>query len=316
MDGTEMTASDLASVEAILRDELARGDAVLSGATPLLHRLLASEDRTLLNDEVVARVRGMLGDLARQLLDAQAEATGVSELATLRQARCEELAAALADDSALLGHLHALAVEGRLADKLEVRSGIDPVLSPLLKELAATPDEVLAAAAMSVITAQAGFVQQQRRMALPLGELPGEHFHSALAAFRRVSAEGAEAAEAEMRGRFDESLGRLSLLARLVMRTGSNAPGALDVERSGLAVFATALAAAAGQERDVTVLAFSDRQHARLSLALRAAGLKQPAFEAQFLHFHPEAGPFEGFDDLRADSALAILAASDLNGDR
>lgn len=311
-----MTASDLASVEAILRDELARGDAVLSAATPLVRRVLASEDRTLLNDEVVARVRGMLSDLARQMLDAQAAATGVSESAALAHSRREELAAALADDSALLAHLHALAIESRLADQLRARSGIDPVLPPLLEELAAAPDEVLAAAATSVISAQAGFVQQQRRMALPLGELPGELFHSALAAFRRVSAEGAEAAEAGLREGYDERLGRLALLTRLVMRTGSNAPGALDVERAGLAVFATALALAAGQERDVTVMAFSERQQARLSLALRAAGLRRAAFEAQFLHFHPEAGPFDGFDDVRADSALAILAESGLRGAR
>ena len=258
----------------------------------------------------------MLTDLARQLLDAQAAAGGVSERAAIVQSRRDELADALVDDKALLGHLHALAIEGRLAEQLQARSGIDPVLSPLLDELAAAPDEVLAAAAMSVIAAQAGFVQQQRRMALPLGELPGELFHSALATFRHVWAEGAEAAEGRLRGGYDEGLGRLALLTRQVMRTGSNAPGALDVERAGLAVFATALALAAGQERDITILAFSERQHARLSLALRAAGLKQAAFEAQFLHFHPEAGPFDGFEDIRADRALAILAESGLRGDR
>ena len=294
MDGTQATAGELASVEATLR------------------RLLASEDRGLHSDEVVARVRGMLADLARQLLDAQAEADASAA------PRRDGLIAALADDAGLLGHLHALALEGCLADRLEARAGIDPVLSPLLENLVVAGDEVLATAAISAITAQAGFVQQQRRMTLPLGELPGEQFHSALLALRRAAGEDAstEAAEAALRRGFDESLGRLGLLSRLVTRTGSNAPGALDVERAGLAVFATALALAAGQERGVTVLSFSGRQSARLALALRAAGLTQAAVEAQFLHLQPEATLSPSLAGLRADRASAILAASNSGLDR
>ena len=312
MDGTQATAGELASVEATLRDALAQGDAVLSAAAPTLRRLLASEDRGLHSDEVVARVRGMLADLARQLLDAQAEADASAA------PRRDGLIAALADDAALLGHLHALALEGCMADRLEARAGIDPVLSPLLENLVVAGDEVLATAAISAITAQAGFVQQQRRMTLPLGELPGELFHSALLALRRAAGEDAstEAAEAALRRGFDESLGRLGLLSRLVTRTGSNAPGALNVERAGLAVFATALALAAGQERGVTVLSFSGRQSARLALALRAAGLTQAAVEAQFLHLQPEATLSPSLAGLRADRASAILAASNSGLDR
>ena len=224
----------------------------------------------------------------------------------------------MADDAGLLGHLHALALEGCLADRLEARAGIDPVLSPLLENLVVAGDEVLATAAISAITAQAGFVQQQRRMTLPLGELPGEQFHSALLALRRAAGEDAstEAAEAALRRGFDESVGRLGLLSRLVTRTGSNAPGALNVERAGLAVFATALALAAGQERGVTVLSFSGRQSARLALALRAAGLTQAAVEAQFLHLQPEATLSPSLAGLRADRASAILAASNSGLDR
>ena len=155
-------------------------------------------------------------------------------------------------------------------------------------------------------------------MTLPLGELPGELFHSALRALRRAAGEDAstEAAEAALRRGFDESLGRLGLLSRLVTRTGSNTPGALDVERAGLAVFATALALAAGQKRDVTVLSFSGRQSARLALALRAAGLTQVGVEAQFLHLQPEATLSPSLAGLRADRASAILAASNSGLDR
>ena len=315
MDGTQATASELASVEATLRDALARGDAVLSAAAPTLRRLLASEDRGLHSDEVVARVRGMLADLARQLLEARAAVAGASAAAASDR---DGLIGALADDEALLGHLQALALEGCLADRLEARAGIDPVLSPLLEDLIVAGDEVLATAAISAITAQASFVQQQRGMTLPLGELPGELFHSALVALRRTAGddESADAAEAELRRAFDESSGRLGLLSRLVMRTGSNAPGALDVERAGLALFATALAIAAGQDRAVTVRSFSERQSTRFALALRAAGLTQAAVETQFLVLHPEASPPRSLAGLRADRATALLAAADSGRDR
>lgn len=306
MDGTQATAGELASVEATLRDALARGDAVLSSVTPTLRRLLVHEAGGLLSDEIVARARGMLADLARQLVDSEREVTGGSSSSR------DSLVSALAEDEALLGHLHALALEGRLADRLEADAGIDPVLSPLLGDLIAGGDEVLASAAMGVISAQASFIQQQRRMTLPLGELPGELFHSAIGALRRAAGddERAVATEAALRRDFDEGLGRLGQLKRLVMRTGSNAPGALDVATAGLAVFVTALAVAAGQERTVTVLSLSAPQPERLALALRAAGLPQAAVEAQVLNFHPNAAAPAGLTGLSADRASAILAAS------
>jgi hypothetical protein len=314
MDTTKVTTSDLESVEATLRDELAQGDAVLSTATPVLRHLLANEDQALFSDEVVARVRGMLADIARQLLYAEAEAAKSADRAAYAAERGEALLAALSDEPALLGHLHALTIEGQLARKVQERTGIDPVLSPLLQELVASNDEAMAAAAMSAITAQARFIQQQQRMALPLGELPGDLLHVALVAFRRAAGElqAPEAAARKLRDSFDESLGRLGLIERLVMRMGKGARRALDVDSAGLAVFSTALAMAAGQARHFTVLAFSDRQFARFALALRAAGLKQADVEEQFLYLHPEVDLPEGFDALRADRASAILAGSNL----
>jgi hypothetical protein len=91
---------------------------------------------------------------------------------------------------------------------------------------------------------------------------------------------------------------------------GSTAPRALDIDRAGLAIFATALAMASGQPRDRTVLSFSERQYARLALALRAAGLKLPAVAAQFLYLHPEVELPEGFDGLSADRAAALLSSA------
>ncbi len=314
MESTPVTASSLDAVEATLREELAQGDAVLATATPILRHLLANEDQALFGDEVLARVRGILDDLARQLLYAEADAARSSDRSAFAQERKEPVVDALSKDPAVLGHLHALTIEGQIARKLNKRTGADIVLSPLLQELVASRDDAMAAAAMSVITAQARFAQQQQRMALPLGELPGDLFHHAVLAYRESAGEREHAATAEkaLRDGYDESLGRLALMAHLVMRMGKDAPRTLDVDHAGMAVFASALAMASGQGRDTTILALSDRQFARLALALRAAGLKQAAVEEQFLYLHPDIGLPEGFEKLRSERAAALLASSSL----
>lgn len=317
MMSATMAETSVESVETLLRDELARGDAMLSTATPILRHLLANEDQALFSDEVVARVRGMMADLARQLLHAQAEAALIADRAGFLAEREDALAAVLIDEPALLAHAHALTLEAKLALQLQARCNIDAVLSPLLQELVASKDDVLAGSAMAVIAAQARFIQHHRRMALPLGELPGELFHKALLGLRSQAGDREEAAalaERSLRDAYDEAHGRLGLLSRLVMRMGKTAPRALDVSNAGLAIFATALAMASDQERELTVASFSDRQFARLALALRAAGLKQPAIEEQLLLLHPGFPLPEGFDELRADRASLLLAASASQG--
>jgi hypothetical protein len=307
----------LESVETRLRDELAQGDATLSTAAPILRHLLVNEDQGLFSDEVVARVRGMLTDAARQLLHAQAEGAGVVDRAGFVAERETVLTERLAGETALLAHVHALTIEARLALLLQARSNVDAVLCPLLQELVASRDDVVAASAMAALAAQARFIQHHRRMALPLGELPGDLLHAALLAMREEAGEqdhAAVAAERYLRDSFDESRGRLGLISRLVMGMGKTALRALDIGHAGLAIFATSLAMASGQQRDLAVLSFSDRQFARLALAMRAAGLKQPAVEAQFLYLHPDVVLPEGFDKLAADHAAMLLAAASSNG--
>jgi hypothetical protein len=307
----------LESVETRLRDELARGDATLSTAAPILRHLLVNEDQALFSDEVVARVRGMLTDIARQLLHAQAEAARVADRAAFVAEREADLTERLAGENPLLAHAHALTVEARLALQLQARSNVDPVLCPLLQEHVASRDDAVAGSAMAVLAAEARFIQHHRRMALPLGELPGDLLHTALLAMREEAGEqddAAVAAERHLRDSFDESRGRLGLMSRLVMRMGKTAPRSLDIGHAGLAIFATALAMASGQSRDLAVLSFSERQFARLALAMRAAGLKQPAVEAQFLYLHPEIALPEGFDKLTADRAAMMLAAASSDG--
>ena len=311
-----MTEPSVESVETLLRDELAQGDVVLSTAAPLLRHLLVNEDQALFSDEVVARVRGMLTDVARQLLHARAEAAAMPDPSAFVAECEEELSHALFAHTGLLGHVHSLTFEAQLTLRLQLRNGTDPVLSPLLQELVAAGDEVIAASAMGVIAAQARFVQQYRRMCLPVGELPADLFHSALLALRSHAGEddAAAAAERSLRDSFDESLGRLGLISRLVMRLGKSAPRALDIGHAGLGMFATALSMAAAQERAVTVLSFSERQCARLALALRAAGLKQPQVEELFLYVHPEIVLPDGFERLSADRASLLLGAAEPGG--
>jgi hypothetical protein len=91
---------------------------------------------------------------------------------------------------------------------------------------------------------------------------------------------------------------------------GGGAIAALSVDHAGVAIFLSALSIGSGQDRDLTILSTNNRQLARLALALRASGLKPKAVEEQFAYLHPEFSLPEGFDDLRADRAAALLATS------
>jgi len=308
--------SELAAdtVERVLRDELVEGDTMIATARPILRHLLANDDNVLFSDETIARVRGFVLSVADQLLFAQAFAAEARDRPAYAAERQGELARALLADTAFLAHAHALTLEAQLVERLQGRSGIDPVLTPLVQELVALKDGATAGLAMAVLAAQARFQQYWRRMELPLAELPGDLFHRALTTLREQAGDGdesaADAAGRQLRETYQEGVGRLGLIARLVMAMGHRAPRALAIDHAGLAIFATALSMASGQERDLVVLSFSERQYARLALSLCAAGLKPQAVLEQFLFLHPDVSLPDGFDMLRADRAVALLAAS------
>ena len=314
MNEAGITQAPQIPVEAVLRDELAHGDIVLGTIGPILGHLLANHDHSLFSDEIIARVRGMLLHVARQLFEAQGGAEGFENPHAFALEQAPVLGDRIAADPAFLAHCHALALEWQLAGRLQRRNQIDPVLSPLLQALIASDDATTASNAMALLAAQARFVQQQRRMELPLGELPADLFHHALVTWRELASEEgsekAEKAERQLRETFDESAGRLGLLARVVNGMGQGALAALAMGHAGAAIFLTALAMASDQERDLTVVATNDRQLARLALSLRAAGLKPKDVEEQFQYIHPEVALPEGFDMLRADRAAAMLRAS------
>jgi hypothetical protein len=276
--------------------------------------LLANDDHSLFSDEIVARVRGMIEHLSAQLLHALADALGLEDRQSLIAERRDAFVESFFGHPALLGHCHALALEWQLTERLQARNGVDPVLSPLLQALIASNDADTGSLAMTSLAAQARFVQAQRRMELPLGELPGDLFHAALITLRAQAGEAedlpAAAAEAALRAKFDEANNRLGLLARLVTGMGSGAIAALEIDHAGVAIFLTALAIGSAQDRDLATLSTNDRQLARLALALRAAGLKPQAVEEQFLYLHPDTALPQGFEELRADRAAALLSAS------
>lgn len=299
------------TVDDVLRDELAQGDAMIGTIAPILRHLLANDDHSLFNDEIVARVRGMIDHMAAQVLDAVEDAQGLARRDHAPE-RIGYVVSALVDQPALLGHAHAQALEFQLAERLQARLALDPVLSPLLQALIASPDGPTAASAMALLAAQARFIQAQRRMHLPLRELPADLFHGVLQVLRTVDADGdlLIKAEATLRAEFDEGRSRLGLMSRLVIGMGGGASAALAVGHAGVGLFLTALSLGAGQDRDMTALATHEGQLARLALALRAAGVRPEGVEEQFLAIHPDISLAEGFSQLGPDRAAALLAGA------
>jgi hypothetical protein len=123
---------NLDSVEEVLREKLAHGDAMTDTVVPVLRHLLANDGNSIFSDEVVASVRGMLTDIARQLLDKLTELSGDNERHDHDQDETAALTDAFIESSAFVGHVHALALESQLAHRLHAKLAMDPVLPPLI----------------------------------------------------------------------------------------------------------------------------------------------------------------------------------------
>ncbi len=297
------------AVEAILRDDLAREARALKAVVPVMRHLLASEAQTLVSDVILARVRGMIHDLAAQLLAARAGMVPAARSApAIDPGALDRWAEALMEDEALLGFCHALATEGLIAERLQQRLSLDPVLSPLLQELIASEDSAVAALAMQTLAAQSRFMQSQRRMELPLGELPAELFHAVVAGAQAGAPDNAGLARAQ--ADYDEAAGRLGLIARLIAAMRRGALAALQIEHAGLALFVSALAATARTRREDVVLACHEGQGTRLALLLRAGGLGLSAIERQLTLVEPAAPAARAIAELSAERAAHLFAGS------
>ena len=297
------------AVEAILRDGAARELRALSAVVPVLRHLLGAEARGLVSDALLARVRGMIVDLSAQLLAARSGHDPASRSGSEDRAAVDGLAATLFADERLLTHCHALAAESLIGERLQQRHGIDPVLTGLVQELIASQDSGVSALAMQTLAAQSRFVQSQRRMELPLGELPAELFHAVLACAQTATGEGAGLSR--LQSGYDEAMSRLGLLARLVSAMRRGAVAALALDHAGIALFASALAAETRSARHHAVLACHEGQALRLALMLRTAGQAPAMIGRQLELVDPAASLPEILAALSPERAAALLGADE-----
>ncbi|KUO56428.1 MAG: hypothetical protein APF82_07500 [Sphingomonadales bacterium BRH_c42] len=304
-------------VEAVMRQELALGDRALASVAPVLGHLLASPGQSLVSDDLVARMRGMLADIARQLLVAQAQATSVRQVPAATDPRIDALTGKLANSSTLLSHCYALAMEGLITRQLEQQAGIDPVLSPLMQELIASSEEATSELAMTVMASQVRFMQSHRRMNLPLADLTADLFHEALQIWSSFArADGPEVlfkTEARLRKGYDEGASRPGLLSRLVATLRGDAKDMLALEHAGFALFSSIMASATRRPRELAVLACHERQVARLALTLRAAGLDADDVARQIMVLHSNVSLPDGFAQLTEGQALELLGSSSMD---
>ena len=296
---TEQTAE---SVERVLRDELVRGDAMIATARPILRHLLANDDHALFSDEMIARVRGMMTRRRR--------AAAVRPGRRRRSARPRRLcrrAAGRAGAGAVRGHR-----VPRPRPCADARGAADRAAAGAQRHrpgaLAAGPGAGRGEGrrhgrrwrwpcsprrrASAAPAADGAAARRAARRPVPPGAA------AAARAGRRGRRAGGRDAERQLRDDYDEGAGRLGLIDPA--GHGHGPEGARARWRSttpGWRSSSTALAMASGQERDLVVLSFAERQFARLALALRAAGLKQQAVEEQFLYLHPDVALPDGFDD-------------------
>ena len=310
-----MNSATVNPVETVLRDELARADRALGGVAPVLGHVLAGSGHSLVSDAVVARVRGMLNDLAGQFVERLAAQAGEEAADKMIDfASVDALADQLANDVPILATLHATAMEGLLTERLDQRSNVDPVLSPLMQELIASQDAATGETAMQALAAQSRFMQGQRRMQQPVLELSSETLERALRIWVRATPVENEPrvtqAMRQLKAEYDEAQTRTGLFARLVSSMRSGVVAALELQHAGLAIFVSALASQSGQSRERAILACHDDQAARLAVSLRAVGLDAEAIERQFVALDPAVRLPRGFEDVSTDNARAMLQDS------
>ena len=304
-----------APVETILKDGLMRGDRALSGVTPVLTHLIASTGNSLVSDAIVARLRGMLSDIAQQLVGVDTSEDNQQDSNLV-----DAFSDVLSTDSAVLSHCYALAIEAQLTQRLESRAGIDPILSPLMQELIASNHASISALAMQTLAAQSRFVQAQRRMQLPMLELPAELLHAVMQRWEAFNKRRPDPVVShsvvKLQKDFDEGISRAGLLARLVSALGGGAAATLELDHAGMALFTSGLSAKAQLPRELAIISCHQRQAARLALTLRAAGLGEAAIERQFLLIEPDERFPEGLEEISVQSAQALLKRSDASTGR
>lgn len=312
-----LSGSDLQATERVLRDELSRADRALHHIGPILRHLLSNEDHIIFGDDVIARVRGMLADLERQIVRALDDAAGFARPAALIGEGGAGLADALGARPTILHHLHMLALEWQLTERWQARLGIDPVLTPVMQEFVASTDPDTAARGMNLLAAQARFGQAIRRMQLPLAELPPDLHEQAIDVMHAamagdpVGAAASDEAAVFLRTARKAHMARVDLLEQAVASSSNGACDALTPTDAGAALFVTALGLRCGIGRDDAIMATTESQIGRLRLMLAAAALPPQDAAAIVVTLHPDIGQ-TGADIDGVDPALAsdLLASA------
>lgn len=300
-----VTPAAILDAEAALRRDLVRGDTAAASALPVLRHLAATDDTSAFSEEVIASVRGMLADLAAQLLDAM---IGQADRRSHAPDEIAVLTRALLGDARVLGHVHAVAIEWQSTRSLLHRAALDPVCPPLVQEQMAAGN----ALARAFLDAQACWVGYRHRTVLPIADLPLETFEAVLGILRLLVdgeptlAERVQAVEIELRGRRPIGHDRLQLAQQLAEQVGSSQ--LLSVESSGVAIFLTALALRSGATRDEMVMATLPDQKARFVLRLLAAGVSPSRLSRQLHLIHQDAQLPAGIEGMDARSALRVLS--------
>lgn len=316
---TASTGADTGAIETLLKDDLFHADQAMVHMGPILRHLLRNDDSSIFSDEVIARVRGMLADIARQLVQALGEAAGHSDAAAWARQAGPGLVDMLAGDQALLNHLHMLAVEWQLAEKLQGRLGIDPVLTPLLQDVIAAHDHDLAARGMNLLAAQARFGQAIRRMQIPLIELPVDLHQVAITTMQAYVAEdpsgvaAADLAESFLRKARAQAASRLDLLSYAISATGAQPSATLSLQNAGVALFLTALSIGTGLSRETAIMCTTESQMPRLALSLAAAGAGREGVVDTFAALHPDIALPDALTYLHPDRAASLLASAQLD---
>ncbi len=299
-------------IASALREQIAQGDQALMGLGAVVAHLLAQPAGALVNEAIIARLRGMIEDITRQLLGSQRD-VDLNDPAIADH--IDGFSAVLMANKPLLEHCHAMALEGRLTEQLERTSSLEQILSPLMQELIASERADVAELAMAALAAQSSFVQHQARMAINLNDLPAELFHSVLAqwqdfAKRREIDLTIQSVEA-LRTGYDESATRGAKLSRLVTAMGKGARASLELPHAGIALFTTALGMASSQSRQLAVISCFSGHLGRLTLALRAAGLTADEIRPSLAMLDPSATLPAGLDEIHPDQAHSILRDSE-----
>lgn len=279
-----------------LRASLASGDRLFASSRVALPHLLRLSGQSLLCEAVMAQIAGMLVDLAMQLSALQDGGEPP-----------DAIAERLLSHEPLSRHCHALALEWFLAGRLQDERALDPVLAPAIQALVAGGGEEEADLAIQALAAQARFAQSRRRMELPLRELPAELFHAALLAARGDDARAPGPGETQIRGDYEEGETRLALMGRLAAGPLAEAAGALTLENAGVALWASAIASRARQDRARVICAAVDPHLGRMLLTMRAAGLSAAEAERQAYLLYPDIPLPDGLHDIGTREAAQWL---------